>query len=174
MATVLRADGIELRPLTPDDAAEHHAGEDSVAIAAFEFPRASVIEDVVVAITAWQESWAANGPVRNFGIWDASSGVLYGNVELRYNGERVVNLSYLVFPDYRRWGIATRAARLALGYAASEMGAETARIKVLDWNAASLGVARAVGGHDVGREPSEAGGTFVVFEAALPRAAVAG
>lgn len=168
MAAVLRADGIELHPLTVDDAAEHHAGEDAVAVAAFESPRPSVVDDVVAAIEVWQDSWTRRGPVRNFGIWDDASGALCGNVEVRRVAERVVNLSYLVFPDFRRRGIATRAARLVLAYAASDMGAETARITVLDWNVASQAVARAVGGHEVGREPSDAGGTFIVFEASLP------
>ena len=54
-----------------------------------------------------------------------------------------------------------------IGYAASEMGARTARIKVLDWNEASLSVACSVGGREVAREPSDAGGTFVVFEVPL-------
>jgi RimJ/RimL family protein N-acetyltransferase len=168
MAAVLRADGIELRPLVVDDAAEHHAGEDAMAIAAFEFPRASVVDDVVAAIEAWQAAWTRRGPVRNFGIRDGASGALCGNVEVRLVAEGVVNLSYLVFPDFRRRGIATRAARLALAYAASDMGAETARIKVLDWNEVSQSVARAVGGREVGREPSDSGGTFVVFEASIP------
>ncbi len=167
MGPVLRADGIELRPLTVDDAAEHLAGQDDVEIAAFEFPRASVLADVVAAINTWQGSWAQGGPARNFGIRDDASGALLGNVELRIVNEGVVNLSYLVFPDFRGRGIATRAARLALAYAATEMAARTAIVRVLDWNAASLAVARAVGGREVGREPSEAGGTFVVFEAAL-------
>ena len=164
---VLRADGIVLRPLTLDDAPEHLAGQDDMEIAAFEFPRASVIDDVVAAITRWQDSWAHRGPVRNFGIWDDASGALVGNVELRRVNEGVVNLSYMVFPDFRRQGIATGAARVALAYAAAEMAAKTATIKVLDWNEASLAVARAVGGREVGREPSEAGGVFIVFEAAL-------
>jgi RimJ/RimL family protein N-acetyltransferase len=164
---VLRADGIVLRPLTLDDAAEHLAGQDGAEIAAFEFPRASVIDDVVAAITRWQESWAQSGPVRNFGIWDDASGALVGNVELRLVNEGVVNLSYVVFPEFRTHGIATRAVRLVLGYAAWEMAAKTAMIKVLDWNEASLAVASAVGGREVGREPSEAGGTFIVFEAEL-------
>jgi RimJ/RimL family protein N-acetyltransferase len=164
---VLRADGIVLRPLTLDDADEHLAGQDDVEIAAFEFPRASVIDDVVAAITAWQESWTQGGPVRNFGICDDASGALLGNVEVRLVDEGVVNLSYLVFSAFRGRGIATRAARAALEYAAADMAAHTAVIKVLDWNVASLTVARAVGGRDVRREPSDAGGTFVVFEAAL-------
>jgi RimJ/RimL family protein N-acetyltransferase len=164
---VLRADGIELRPLTADDAAEHCAGQDDFEIAAFEFPCASVIDDVVAAIATWQDSWARNGPVRNFGIWDSASGALCGNIEVRLIADGVVNLSYLVFPGFRRRGMATRAAQCALGYAASEMGARTARIKVLDWNEASLSVACSVGGREVAREPSDAGGTFVVFEVPL-------
>jgi RimJ/RimL family protein N-acetyltransferase len=167
VTVILRATGIELRPLTVDDAAAHHAAQDEFEIAAFEFPRASTIDDVVEAIEAWRVSWAGLGPVRNFGLFDSESGGLCGNVELRLVGEHRVNLSYLVFPAYRRRGIATSAARLALVYAAREMGADVATLEVLTWNVASIGVARGLGGREIGREPSDGGGTFVVFEVSL-------
>jgi RimJ/RimL family protein N-acetyltransferase len=166
-AIVICGEGIELRPLTVDDAEAHKAGEDAAQIAAFEFPGPAPIENVVAAIGAWQASWAADGPVRNFGIWETASGALCGNTEVRRLAWGRVNLSYLVFPSFRRRGFATQAARLALDYAASEMGATTATIKVLTWNEASIGVARALGAVDIGREASEAGGTFVVFELSL-------
>ena len=168
MAVVLTADGIELRPLTRVDALAHKAGEDEEQIAAFEFPGPAPIENVLAAIDAWQVSWSEGGPVRNFGIWESGTGRLCGNVAVRLIADRLVNLSYTVFPEFRRRGLATRSARLVLEYAAREMGAVTAHIKVLTWNEASLAVARALGGREIGREPSDADGTFVVFEVSLP------
>jgi len=53
---VLRADGIELRPLALTDAAAHKAGEDDAQIAAFDFPGPAPIENVRNAIEAWQHS----------------------------------------------------------------------------------------------------------------------
>jgi RimJ/RimL family protein N-acetyltransferase len=74
-----------------------------------------------------------------------------------------VNLSYHVFAAWRRRGIATRAAELAVTYAADVMRASRAVIKVLDGNVASLGVARNLRARWVGTAPSDAGGTFLVF-----------
>ena len=158
---------IELRPLRPEDAAAHKAGEDEEQLRAFEFPGPAAIENVVAAIEAWQESWRSGGPVRNFGVWDIATGALVGNVEVRVTEPGRVNLSYLVFPEWRRRGIAVQAALLALGYAADALGATVATIKVLHTNEASLGVVRALGAVRVGDEPSERGNAFEVFELAL-------
>ena len=84
--------------------------------------------------------------VRDFGIWSAATGGLVGNVEVRVLDDELVNLSYLVFPEWRRRGVATRAARLALEYATRRSSARApARIEVLTDNTASLGVVRGLG-----------------------------
>jgi RimJ/RimL family protein N-acetyltransferase len=166
---------VRLRPLTADDAAEWLAGEDEELIRGFESPRPSTREDVIRAIEGWTESWRTSGPVRHWAICDIAGSSILGGVELRrLDGPDVnpdVNLSYVVFPPARRRGIATRAARLALDHAAAEMGARAAVIKVLEGNLASLGVARRLGAVEVGRTPSDAGGTFVVFRLELTGAA---
>jgi hypothetical protein len=51
--------------------------------------------------------------------------------------------------------------------AAQGMNAKTATIKVLAGNDASLAVARRLGAKEVGTEPPDAGGVFVVFGLAL-------
>ena len=107
------------------------------------------------------------GPVRQWAVCDPASGRILGGVEVRDLGDGDVNLSYVVFPFARRRGVATRAAGLALAYTAAEMGAKNAMVKVLAGNAASAGVARGLGAVEVGTEPSDAGGTFVVFRLAL-------
>lgn len=169
----LHGDGFVLRPLTVADAPAHKAGEDPEQTRWFEFPGPAPMENVVGAIEAWQDSWAHGGPVRNFGVWDEASGALIGNVEVRDLGDSRANLSYIVFPQWRGGGIATRAARLVLQYAHDELGARTAVIKALPGNAASLGVARALGATEVGTAPSDAGATFVVLEVTLPLASEA-
>lgn len=166
-AVELRSAGLVLRPLTAEDAPAYKAGEDSAQIAAFEFPGPAPLENVLAAIDRWQESWARRGPVRNFGIWDPTGDVLVGNVEVRADDDGSVNLSYLVFPPFRRRGVATRACRVAIAYAATAFEATTARIRVLDWNEASLAVARSLGALQVGVERSDAGGRFLVFELGL-------
>lgn len=154
---------IRLRPLTLADADEWLAGEDDEAVRWFESPRRSTRADVVRAIADWSESWRAGGPVRNWAICDTATAAIVGGVELRQIDAGDVNLSYLVFARWRRRGIATRAAELALDYAAAVMHASRAVIRVLEGNVASLAVARSLRAQWVGTTPSDAGGTFLVF-----------
>jgi RimJ/RimL family protein N-acetyltransferase len=155
-----------LRPLTLADADAWLAGEDDDMRRGFEFPRASTRADVVRAIEDWSESWRTGGVVRKWAIVDAATGSLVGGVELRRD-EGDLNLSYEVFPSWRRRGFASRAARLALGYAARELRAPQVTIRVLSDNAASLGVARRLGAERIGSAPSDAGGTHVLFRLRL-------
>jgi RimJ/RimL family protein N-acetyltransferase len=134
----------------------------------FEFPRRSTREDAVRAIQDWSESWRVGGPVRCWAICSATTSAILGGVELRQLAQRDVNLSYWVIAPWRRRRIATLAARLALDYAATTMGATRAVIKVLEGNLASLSVARHLGAQLVDRVPSDAGGTLLVFHRALP------
>jgi RimJ/RimL family protein N-acetyltransferase len=162
---LLRGEGFELRPLRTEDAAAHNAAED-LELTGSNFLGPAPIENVIPAIESRQDSRSTDGPVRNFGIW-GTNGVLIGNVELRKVEARRVEVSYLVFPDFRRSGIATRATQLALAYAASDLGARIATIKMLATNDASVGVARSLGAHQVGQEKNDAGWTMLVFELEL-------
>ena len=166
---ILDGGTIRLRPLTLDDADAWLAGEDDVMARGFEFPRRSTIDDVVGAINGWIESWRHEGGVRKWAICDAATGVIAGGVELRPLAPGEVNLSYEIFPPWRRRGFAAKAAALALDYAAATMGITRAKIKVLTDNHASLGVARRLGAEYVGTEPSDRGATFAVFRCTLLR-----
>jgi len=154
---------VRLRPLAPADADEWLAGEDEAIVQGFEFPRPSTRDDAVRAIERWSGSWRTGGTVRHWAICDRASGAVAGGVEIRKLEGGDVNLSYCVFAPWRRRGFATRACALALAFAVRSMGATRAIVKVLDWNEASLAVARRLGARPIGSEPSEAGGTFVVF-----------
>lgn len=166
-AVVLEDDAVVLRSLTLDDADEWLAGEDDEQIRWFEFPRPATHDDVVEAIERWQDSWRSGGPVRQWAVCLRSSGRIAGGVEVRDLGGGEVNVSYVVFPEFRRLGIATRAVRLALRYAATEMGARVGLIKILDGNLASISVARRLGALASGTTPSDADGTFLVFRLQL-------
>jgi RimJ/RimL family protein N-acetyltransferase len=157
---------VRLRPLTLADAPEWLAGEDDEIARWFEFPRRSTLQDVERAIRDWSESWRVSGPVRNWAVCDAS-GAIVGGVELHRLDARDVNLSYLVFAPWRGRGVATRAAELALDYAAKEMRMARVVIKVLEGNAGSLAVARRLNAQEVGTASSTQGGTFIVFHRAL-------
>jgi RimJ/RimL family protein N-acetyltransferase len=164
MPAVELTDGVvRLRGVTPDDVDGWMAGEDEEQTRWFEFPGPAPRENVEQAIRGWASSWETGGFVRQWGICEAGRDQVVGGVEVHDLGGQEVNLSYVVFPPARRRGLATRAARLALGYAATGMGARVAVLRVLEGNEASLGVARRLGAVDSGREPSERGGRFVVL-----------
>lgn len=158
---------VSLRPLSLDDVDEWMAGEDEEQIRWFEFPGPAPRESVVRAIEAWTASWRTGGPVRQWAVCEAASGRIAGGVDVRDLGHGEVNLSYIIFPTFRGAGLATRAGKLALRYAADVMGATAAVIKVLEGNAASIAVARRLGAMQVGTAPSDAGGTFMVYRLAL-------
>jgi RimJ/RimL family protein N-acetyltransferase len=162
-----RDDVVHLRRLSTHDVDAWLAGEDEEQTKWFEFPGPATRADVERAIVAWQESWASEGPVRHWGVCVRPADELAGGVEVRDLGDDRVNLSYVIFPPYRRRGLATRASRLALDYAAQVLGASSAVIKILDGNNASLGVARNLGAEMVGHEASDAGGRLIVFRLPL-------
>jgi RimJ/RimL family protein N-acetyltransferase len=171
MATtmIIESDTLRLRPPNVADAREWLTGEDDEIARWFEFPRRSTQEDAERAIQRWIESWRLGGPVRCWAICDRATGAIMGGVELRQIDETDVNLSYWVSASWRRRGIATRAAELALNYAASAMHSSRAVIKVLEGNVASIAVAKRLNAQLVGTTRSDAGGTFLVFHRALKR-----
>jgi RimJ/RimL family protein N-acetyltransferase len=160
-------DVVFLRRLSKDDVDAWLAGEDDEQLRWFEFPGPATRAQVEHAIAAWQESWTHEGPVRQWGVCLRASEELAGGVELRDLGDNHVNLSYVIFPPYRRRGLATRASRLALDYAARVLSASSGVIKLVEGNEASLGVARSLGAELVGNELSAAGTRFVVFRVTL-------
>ena len=105
--------------------------------------------------------------VRNFGIWSAATGGLVGNVEVRVLDDHDVNLSYLVFPEWRRRGVATRARGSRLEYARSQLDARRARIEVLADNTASLGVVRGLGARSTGSVQRPTGSRYLTFSLEL-------
>ena len=108
------------------------------------------------------------GDHRHWGIRRVDSPFLLGGVDLRDIGNDQVNLSYVVFPQFRRNGVARRASQLALNYASTSTGAKTAMIKMLLGNVTSHDLALSLGAHYLREEPSDAGGTCQVFRLNLP------
>lgn len=159
---VLVGASIRLQPVVLDEADEWLAGDDEEQTRWFEAPRKAALSDVVRAINEWQTSWNELGVIRHWGVRPMESDTLLGGVELRDLGNADVNLSYLVFPPYRRQGIAVEASRLAMDYAAREMGAKRVIVKMLQENDVSLAVARRLGAKPSGTGPSDAGGTFLI------------
>ena len=169
MAEHTLTDGVLiLSPLSVIDAPEWLAGEDEEQRRWFEAPRPSQLSDIGEFIASCQDSWRTMGDHRHWGIRRVDSSFLLGGVDLRASGDDEVNLSYVVFPQFRRSGVARSASRLALNYASTSMGAKTAIIKMLVGNVSSHNLALGLGAHFLRNEPSDAGGTFQVFKLNLP------
>jgi RimJ/RimL family protein N-acetyltransferase len=149
------------------DAREWLAGEDEEQLRWFEAPRPAELTDVEQFIVSCQDSWRQSASHRHWGICNSESGPLLGGVDLRILDENEVNLSYLVFPLYRRRGIARQASLMALNYAATSLGAKFAVLKMLPGNVASRSLAVSLGADYVGETPSDAGETFDVFKLSL-------
>jgi len=168
MSDHVLTDGVVvLKPLAPEDASEWLAGEDEEQLRWFEAPRPAQISDVEEFIFSCRESWRTLGGHRHWGIRRIDSHPLLGGVDLRALGNDEVNLSYVVFPHYRRQGFARRASLLALSYAAETMGAKAVIIRMLPGNVSSSNLALALGANYIGDEPSEGGETFQVFRRSL-------
>jgi len=161
--------GLELRPLEEGDAAEWLAGEDDEQIRWFEAPRRADLSDVEAFISRCRESWETMDDHRHWAIRWVDAPEIMGGVDLRRLGNDEVNVSYVVFPQFRRQGIAFHASALVLNYAWENMGAKVAVFKMLPDNVQSRGVAIRLGAEFSGEEPSNAGAMFQVFKLGLPR-----
>jgi RimJ/RimL family protein N-acetyltransferase len=169
MLGVTLTDGVLLlKPLVTTDAQEWLEGEDEEQLRWFEAPRPARLSDVQNFIASCQASWRISGDHRHWGIRRVGSESLLGGVDVRVLSSEVVNLSYLVFPQFRRQGVARGASRLVLNYAALSMGAKTGVIKMLPENVNSKYLASSLGAVRAGKEPSDAGKTFEVFNVSLP------
>jgi RimJ/RimL family protein N-acetyltransferase len=167
VAVLLSDDVVVLRPLTPDDADEWLTVQDGEEIHWFEFARPASRGDVEKALAVWAESWVPEGPAQRWAISPHDTGGIVGGVELRGHGDGVVTLSYVVFPGWRRRGIATRACRLALAHAAAVGGCRAAMINVPLGSAASAAVARKLGAIASGMEVTAAGDISTVLRVDL-------
>jgi RimJ/RimL family protein N-acetyltransferase len=158
---VLIGDAVRLQPVVLSETEEWLAGDDEEQVRWFEAPGPSTLTNVVRAINEWRSAWRELRGVWHWGIRPLESDTLLGGVELRNLDNAEVNLSYLVFPPYRRQGIAVEASLLAIEYARRDVGAKRVIIKVVQGNDASLAVARRLGAKPFGTGPSDAGGIFL-------------
>lgn len=142
-APVLLGEGFILRVLELSDAEAWKAGEDPEQIRWFDAPGPAPLENIVNAIMTWRSGWANAGPVCHWGIW--VEGRLAGGVELRVREDGKANVSYLVFPFFRRRGLARKATRLAAEWAFKHLRAPAVVAVVDEANTASRGVAEGAG-----------------------------
>jgi len=168
---------IILRPLTQADAEEHLAGDDEENIRWLS-GGVSTIDHVVAFIRRSEEEWRTNSPRRNFGIWDAATGKLAGNVEANAGdagltgvGPGEANISYSVFPQWRGRGYATRAVDLLCRHLGG-LGIDRAVIRVHPENVRSIAVAQRAGVLQTGVIDNDDGIPLIRYERATSPAPI--
>ena len=134
---------VQLRVLEASDAEAWKAGEDIEQIRWFEAPGPAPMANIVDAINNWRSEWEQSGSRRHFGIWTDEG--LCGGVELRVRRDGRANVSYLVFPNARRTGVARRALRLATQWAIVDLAVSAVVAIVGERNVAPIGVATSSG-----------------------------
>ena len=151
----LTDDVIFLRPLRPQDAGAHLAGEDD-EIATWLSGGRSTTVTVRRYITRSLEDLQKNGPRRAFGVFDGATGSLIGSIEAnlslpQLNSEQA-NVSYGVFAAWRGKGIAPRALRLVCEYLKTSTDTRQVVLRIAPANQASIRVAEKAGFKFIGVE----------------------
>ena len=143
---------IFLRPLHPEDAFDHLAGEDD-EMAKWLSGGRSTLATVQGYIAVCEEQWRTNGPRRAFGVFDCATNRLIGSIEANLAYCLVpgqVNVSYGVFPDWRGKGVAQRALDLMSFYSRNSTEPRQMVVRIACENATSLKVAQKSGFQFVG------------------------
>jgi RimJ/RimL family protein N-acetyltransferase len=138
---------IFLRPQTAEDAADHLAGEDE-EMARWASGGRSTPASVATFIRNNQESWRTGGPRRAFGVFDCASSRLIGFIEVNLAqlvNPGQVNVSYGIFPQWRRKGLALRAMDLMDQYLRTETEVNQIVLRIAPANTASLKLAEKAG-----------------------------
>jgi RimJ/RimL family protein N-acetyltransferase len=145
-APVLSDGVVVLECLSLADASSHWAGEDDEQARRFGwYPRRSSLDGVRTFIIDRQRQWREGGPRRTLAIRLADTRTLVGGCETRLQPDRSAEVSWWIFPEHRRQGLATRGVRLMLQYFSNTFGVSKFVALIEPDNAASLGVARGTG-----------------------------
>jgi RimJ/RimL family protein N-acetyltransferase len=130
-----------------EHAADHLAGEDD-EMAKWVSGGRSTPTTVEAFIRNNQESWRSGGPRKSFGIFNCASNRLAGFIEVnlaRIAEPGQVNVSYGVFRQWRRQGIALRAINLMDEYLRTATEARQMVLRIAPGNIASLKLAEKAG-----------------------------
>ena len=152
------------------DAEAHLEGEDEEMRLRFDSPRPATLAETRAAMTRWIDGRAAGEPMFAYALRDASSRRLVGGCELRMLTQRSANVSYWVFPNFRRQGYAARALALLCEAATHIETLERIEAHIAHDNLASRRVAEHAGFVEVGsvQETSWAGATTTMALYARP------
>jgi RimJ/RimL family protein N-acetyltransferase len=159
------------------DAEAHHEREDDEMRLRFDAPRRATLDEMRGAMQRWMDARAAGYP--NFAYMARLPGAgLIGGCEIRRVEPDVANVSYWIYPLFRRQGHAARAMRLLLAAAPAIAGLRIIEAHVSPDNLASRRLAENLGFTESGtvEETAWHGGvsTMVRYELALPSPAAPG
>lgn len=123
------------------------AGEDNDYVCRSCLPGPFTRRDIANRITHWQEQWQRGGSGRSFAVRETGTRRLVGGcvLEVRPDDGEIAELSYWVFPPYRRRGYATRSVELVCRYAFDNLGVVRMELCIEPTNDASLRVAAKAG-----------------------------
>jgi RimJ/RimL family protein N-acetyltransferase len=123
------------------------AGEDNHYVRQSRRPGPFTRQDIANRISHWQEQWQPGGSGRAFAVREIESRRLVGGcvLEIRPDDSEIAELSYWVFPPYRRRGYASRAVELVCRHAFEDLGVVRVELYIEPTNDASLGVATKTG-----------------------------
>ena len=147
--TCLQDETLCLRPPRLEDATRHLAGDD-VEQVRWLSGQPATLDSVRAWIAREIAARAAGAPLWDYAIWLQATGELVGNIEAKADqalvgiGPGDVNLAYVIFPAWRRQGLAARAVALVCN-ALAETEFEHAVIRTDPHNVASIGVALRAG-----------------------------
>jgi RimJ/RimL family protein N-acetyltransferase len=142
---------IELHRFEATDVPAHLAGEDDEQRRWFGFPAPSTEGSVRAAFRRWDLDWGRGGRTRAFAAREASSGDLVGGCEIQLKSDRVAQLSYWIFPSFRRRGYARRVITQATRFAFDRLDVVRMEIYVEVDNGASKRSCRECGFPSRGR-----------------------
>jgi uridine kinase len=154
--TPVLSDGVVIVDcLTLADAYTHWAGEDDEQARRFGwYPRHSTLDGVRAFILEGQRQWREGEPRRTLAIRVGDTGTLVGGCETRLQPDGSAEVSWWIFPEHRRQGLATRGDRLMLQYFSSTLGTSNFVALIEPDNYASRGVAHNVGFIESGSDTS--------------------
>ena len=141
-------DGVVLLDRFADaDVDSQWAGEDNDYVRRSSLPGPFARRDIAEQIRHWQKPWRPGGSGRAFAVREAETRRLVGGcvLEIRPDDGEIAELSFWVFPPYRRRGYATRSVELACRYAFGGLGVVRVELYIEPTNDASLRVAAKAG-----------------------------
>jgi RimJ/RimL family protein N-acetyltransferase len=141
--------------LTLADAYTHWAGEDDEHARRFGwYPRRSTLDGVRATILESQRQWREGAPRRTLAIRLGNTRTLVGGCEARLQPKGTAQVSWWIFPEHRRQGLATRGVRLMLHYFSTTLGVSKFVALIEPDNHASGGVGRNTGFIESGLDTS--------------------